>query len=88
MGRPDRALARQLAALADAEPVLLVDDREPESIEEHTILNDGVGANQNVDLAVNERVKQLRPIPLLRAAGQELDTWRVVPRTLVKAAQA
>ena len=50
----DQRLVPQLAALFDAESVLLVDDNEAEVVEEDVVLDEGVGADEDVDGALGE----------------------------------
>src|SRR5262249_41505089 len=65
------ALRAEDGALLDTEAVLLVDDRQPEVGELDALLDQGVRADQEVDLAGRDRRRDLTPRRLRRASGQE-----------------
>jgi hypothetical protein len=73
-------LLRQGGPLADAEAVLLVDDDQAESGEVDAGLDDGVGADQDVDLAGREGRQQDLAGRGLGAARQEGDRGSLVVR--------
>ena len=60
MGRID-ALAPELGALGHTEAVLLVDDDEAEAGKLHRVLDDGMGADENLDGAVEQSFVYLLP---------------------------
>ena len=64
------ALCAQVHALEHAEAVLLVDDREAEVVEFDVLLEERVGADDDVDLAGRQRPHPGRPLASLVAAGQ------------------
>ncbi len=70
--RRDR-LGAQPRALLDAEAVLLVDDRQPEAIEVHALLEEGVRADRERGLPVRELLERRRARPRALAAEERLD---------------
>ena len=67
------ALGGERQALADAEPVLLVDHREPEIGEGDALLKQRMRADGDVDRSVRQRGERGAPSGRLVAAGQERD---------------
>ena len=67
------ALAAEACPLLDTEPVLLVDDHEPETTELDRLLDEGVGADRAADLAPGQRGAPGRPLPRLQRGGQQRD---------------
>ena len=68
-----QALRAQRRALQHAEPVLLVDDRQPELAERDVLLHERVRADHQVQRAAGELREQLAALPRRRAAGQQRD---------------
>ena len=68
-------------ALVHPEPVLLVDDHQPESLEHHLLLEDGMGAHHHLDTAVFDRGERFLPRLALLLARQpaDLDAQRREP---------
>ena len=60
-------------ALRDAEAVLLVDHGQAEALVGDLLLEDGVGADEDVDRAVGEPHQHGFPRPALLAAGEDGD---------------
>ena len=56
-----------------AEPLLLVDDRERKVLERNLLLEQGVGAYQQIEVSRSEAVEHLRPLAPALAAGQDRD---------------
>ena len=67
------ALARQRQPLVHAEAVLLVDDGEREIAERDLLLEQRVGADQEIDLAEREPVERLAALAAALAAGEDGD---------------
>ena len=63
------ALAGEREALVHAEAMLLVDDREREIAERHLVLEQRVGADQQIDLAERQARRASRCAPC-RARGR------------------
>ena len=70
-------LAQQLL-LRDAEPLLLVDDHEPELLRDHVAREDPVRADQHVDLAFGEVGERLLHVRRRPEARDHLDAHREV----------
>ncbi len=68
-----RGLAPQFGALFHAEAVLLVDDHECEVFEMHVVLDEGVGADENVDFAVGELLLDALLCRRAQGAGKQFD---------------
>ena len=64
------ALPAERRALEHAEPVLLVDDGEPEALELHRVLDEGVGADTDGRGAAAERLQGRLPLPAPLAGGE------------------
>ena len=73
-GSPSAALGLERRALPDAEPVLLVDDRQRQPREVDRLADDGVGADHDLRLSGRDRVVDLALRPRAERAGQELRT--------------
>ena len=67
------ALLAEVHALADAEAVLLVDDGEAEVAEGDVLLEEGVGADEDGDLAGGQRAEPGGALGALVAAGEDLE---------------
>ena len=67
------ALLAEVHALADAEAVLLVDDGEAEVAEGDVLLEEGVGADEDGDLAGGQRREPGGALGALVAAGEDLE---------------
>ena len=67
-------LEPQPCPLVHPEAVLLVDDHETEAGEDHIVLDDRVGADQDIDAAVPEPRVYLPALPGLSAAREQGDT--------------
>ena len=67
----DHVLAPKAGALGNAEPVLLVDDRQPQVAELHGILYQGVCAHQQLYAAVLQAGVDLAPLTGTRAAREQ-----------------
>ena len=67
---PQRA---QELLLPDAEPLLLVDDDEPELLRDHVAREDPVRADEHVDLALGELREHLLDLGRPPEAGDHLD---------------
>ena len=70
------ALCGQHHPLGDPEAVLLVDDREAEPLVGDRLLEDGVGADEDVDRAVGEAHQGRFARPALLAPGEDGDVDR------------
>ena len=70
-GRLEGAFTPELGALLDAEAVLLVDDDEAEAGKLHGVLDDGVGADENLDGAVGHAFEHLAASTALDDARQQ-----------------
>ena len=66
-----RRLAVQLAALVDAEPVLLVHDRDEQAVELHRVLDQRVRADEDLQLAARQLAQQVGAARLRGGAGQQ-----------------
>jgi hypothetical protein len=71
--RRSLGLGRQQKALRHAEAVLLVDHRQAQIPVGHLLLENGVGANENVDRAVGEAHQHAVARPAFLAAGEDGD---------------
>ena len=60
----------------DAEPLLLVDDHQPQVLERHVLLEDAVGADQDVDAAGGRRLRTSRISRLGPEPVDDLDRER------------
>ena len=67
------ALARQREPLMHAEAMLLVDDGEREIAKRHLVLEQRVGADQQIDVAGGEPPRDLGALPAALAAGEDGD---------------
>jgi hypothetical protein len=68
-----RCFAVERAALANAEAVLLVDDRQREPRERHRLLDQRMRADEQAELARGEAFEELPALSRRRRAGQEAD---------------
>ena len=67
------ALACERKALMHAEAMLLVDDREREVLERHVVLEQRMGADQEIDIAVFEPRQDVGALLAALAAGEDGD---------------
>ncbi len=63
--------ALELAPLADTEAVLLIDNGQTEAGDRDALLDDGVGTDQDVDVAVRERGQDLAALGGAGAASEQ-----------------
>src|SRR5439155_11974399 len=66
-------LGLQSEALMDAETMLLVDDDEAEVVEFDLVLEQSMGADENIDLAGTQRREQIAAGASFLAAGEEAE---------------
>ncbi len=71
--RGSSRLGLELAALLDPEPVLLVDDDQPEVGERDPVLEQGVGSDDDLCAAVGERLQRVPGSSRAERPGQERD---------------
>ena len=78
---PDRA---EQLLLRDAEPLLLVEDDEPELLGDHVAREDAMGADEHVDLAGGEVGEHLLRLGRLAESRDHLDVQREVAEALAE----
>ena len=79
-----RTLAGERQALVDAEAVLLVDDGERKIAKIHLVLEQRMGADQEIDLARGEAVENAGPLAAALAPGEDRDRAARQPRRAVR----
>ena len=65
------SLLQERSALADAEAVLLIDDDEIQAREVHVLAEQGVGSEQDLDVAPSQLLEQVAPLATHERSGQE-----------------
>src|SRR4051812_37789843 len=68
-------LAGQVGALSDSEAVLLVDDRQSQTVEPDALLNQCVGTDEECDRTAFDEREKLTALFCAGAAGEERHRW-------------